>query len=151
MTTTTNDLQTFLSNKIYHWVHENFGKQEADEPSWSIAELSKYLAKELGERERAVSGTKPYELTIVTRINADVEKEVRMVARTIKRAGGEVISTEVEGKKKLAYSINGEDYAVYTCMYLELPNDAPTKISEKLGRMDSVLRYLMVRTDSNRR
>lgn len=64
MTTTTNDLQEFLSKTIYHWVGRNFGSQEADDPSWNIEALSKYLAKELNTRERAITNTKPYELTV---------------------------------------------------------------------------------------
>lgn len=34
-----------LEKIIYNWVEENFGKSEAADPSWSIKELAKELAK----------------------------------------------------------------------------------------------------------
>lgn len=149
-TTTTNELQDFLSKKIYHWVGRNFGSQEADEPSWNIDDLSKYLAKELGKRERAIANTKPYELTILFRTELDAEKELYRVREMIEREGGKVTSMQVEGKKRLAYSINSEEYAIYTYMYLELPEGKPATISSKLNITDEVLRYLLVKEDTRR-
>lgn len=150
-TTTTSDLQDFLSKKIYHWVGRNFGSQEADEPSWNIDDLSKYLAKELGQRERAVANTKPYELTILFRTELDAEKELYRVREMIEREGGKVISTEIDGEKRLAYPINNEERAIYTCMNLELPEGKPANISSKLNITDEVLRYLLVQEDTRRR
>lgn len=151
MTKTINDLQDFLSKKIYHWVGRNFGSQEADEPSWNIDDLSKYLAKELGKRERAIANTKPYELTILFRTELDAEKELYRVREMIEREGGKVVSMEIEGKKRLAYRINNEEYATYTYMNLELPDGKPASISSKLNITDEVLRYLLVKEDTRRR
>lgn len=148
---TTNELQDFLRKKIYHWVGRNFGSQEADEPSWNIDDLSKYLAKELGKRDRAIANTKPYELTILFRTELDAEKELYRVREMIEREGGKVVSMEVEGKKRLAYSINNEEYATYTYMNLELPEGKPASISSKLNITDEVLRYLLVQEDTRRR
>lgn len=151
MTTTTNDLQDFLSKKIYHWVGRNFGSKEADEPSWNIDDLSKYLAKELRQRDRAIANTKPYELTILFRTELDAEKELYRVREMIEREGGKVVSMEIEGKKRLAYAINNEEYATYTYMNLELPEGKPATISSKLNITDEVLRYLLVQEDTRRR
>lgn len=151
MTTTNNDLQDFLRKKIYHWVGRNFGSQEADEPSWNIDDLSKYLAKELGQRERTIANTKPYELTILFRTELDAEKELYRVREMIEREGGKVTSMEIEGKKRLAYRINNEEYATYTYMNIELPEGKPATISSKLNITDEVLRYLLVQEDTRRR
>lgn len=150
MTTTINDLQDFLSKKIYHWVGRNFGSQEADEPSWNIDDLSKYLAKELRQRDRAIANTKPYELTILFRTELDAEKELYRVREMIEREGGKVVSMEIEGKKRLAYRINNEEYATYTYMNLELPDGKPATIRSKLNITDEVFRYLLVKEDTRR-
>lgn len=150
MTTTINDLQDFLSKKIYHWVGRNFGSQEADDPSWNIDDLSKYLAKELRQRDRAIANTKPYELTVLFRTELDAEKELYKVREMIEREGGKVVYMEVDGKKRLAYSINNEEYAIYTYMNLELPEGKPATISSKLNITDEVLRYLLVQSDTRR-
>ena len=47
------DLVSEFEKVIYNWVKKNFGESEADDPSWSIEELSKVLAREYwGIRER---------------------------------------------------------------------------------------------------
>ena len=151
MTTTNNGLKDFLSKTIYHWVGRNFGSQEADEPSWNIEELSSYLAKELERRERGVANTKSYELTILFRIGLDAEKELHKIRTMVEQEGGKVTSMHVEGKKRLAYAINNEEYANYTYMNLELPEGKPASISSKLNIKDEVLRYLLVQEDTRRR
>lgn len=151
MTTTTNDLQSFLSKTIYHWVGRNFGSQEADDPSWNINDLSKYLAKELEQRERVIANTKPYELTVLIHPELNAEEEIKKVVEIVERDGGKVISTENEGKKRLAYRIKDEDYATYVYMELELPEGKAASISSKLNIMDAVLRYLLVKADRRQR
>lgn len=151
MTTTTNDLQTFLSKKIYHWVGKNFGSQEADDPSWNIDELSNYLAREIGKRDRQTANMKLYELTVLFRPELYGEQEMPKIIELVERFGGKVISSEVEGKKRLAYRINNNDYAIYTYLNIELPEGAPAKLSSTLNIKDEVLRYLLVQADTRRR
>lgn len=144
MTITTNDLQTFLSKKIYHWVGKNFGSQEADDPSWDINELSKYLAREIGKRDRQTANMKPYELTVLFRPELYGDQEMPKIIELVERFGGVVISSEIEGKKRLAYRINNNDYAIYTYLNVELPEGAPAKLSGTLNIKDEVLRHLLV-------
>lgn len=151
MTTTTNDLQDFLSKTIYHWVGRNFGSQEADDPSWNIEALSKYLAKELNTREREITGTKPYELTVLLPTSSSIDLATTKIKRTIERAGGRVVSLENEGEKRLAYSIQGKEYAIYLYFNIELPEGKATEVSSVLNIDDDVLRYLMVKADTGRR
>ena len=151
MTTTTNDLQTFLSKKIYHWVGKNFGSQEADDPSWNINELSNYLAREINKRDKQTANMKPYELTVLFRPELYGEQEMPKIIELVERFGGIVISSEVEGKKRLAYRINNSDYAIYTYLRVELPEGAPAKLSSTLNIKDEVLRYLLVQADTRRR
>lgn len=92
---------------------------------------------------------KEYELTVLIHpdLETDLEAPLDKVRQLVKSNGGTIISEDNWGKKKLAYSIDRENFAVYVYMELELPADAPLKISNTLNITDEVLRYLLVKTD----
>ena len=90
-----------------------------------------------------------YELTVLIHpdLEADLEKPLTTVREIITNNGGKVVSEDNWGKKKLAYRINKEDFAVYVQFQLELPAQANAKISSVLNITDDVLRYLLVSVD----
>lgn len=94
-----------------------------------------------------------YELTVL--IHPDLETNLDMaldkVRALIADNGGEIVKEDNWGKKKLAYQINREDFAVYVCFDVKLPSAAPLKISSTLNITDEVLRYLLVKTDEKTR
>ena len=92
---------------------------------------------------------KDYELTVLIHpdLEVDIEAPLEKVRSIIKSAGGEIVKEDNWGKKKLAYAINREDFAVYVYMDVKLPADAPQKISNTLNITDEVLRYLLVTVD----
>ena len=92
---------------------------------------------------------KEYELTVLIHpdLEADLEKALTKVRTIITSAGGVVKHEDNWGKKKLAYTIKRENFAVYVYMDVELPADAPLKISNTLNITEEVLRYLLVKTD----
>ena len=94
-----------------------------------------------------------YELTVLIHpdLEADLETPLNKVRDVIKAAGGKIVSEDNWGKKKLAYAIRREEFAVYVYMDLELPSDAPLKISNTFNITDEVLRYLLVRVDEKAR
>lgn len=96
---------------------------------------------------------KEYELTVLIHpdLEADLETPLEKVRSIIKNAGGEITKEDNWGKKKLAYAINREDFAVYVYMDVKLPADAPLKISNTLNITDEVLRYLLVTVDEKGR
>jgi len=96
---------------------------------------------------------KEYELTVLIHpdLEADLEKPLTKVRDIVKNAGGTITSEDNWGKKKLAYRINKEDFAVYVYMDVQLPADAPLKISNILNITDEVLRYLLVKVDEKGR
>ena len=61
--------------------------------------------------------------------------------------GGKITAEENEGKKRLAYPIKKQDYAVYCFYNLQLPADAPKKIESVLNITDEIIRYLLVSVD----
>lgn len=96
---------------------------------------------------------KEYELTVLIHsgLEADIEAPINKVHEIIKSAGGEITREDNWGKKKLAYRINKEDFAIYVYMELTLPADALLKISNTLNITDEVLRYLLVKFDEKAR
>lgn len=92
---------------------------------------------------------KEYELTVLIHpdLELNIEKPLEKVRGIIKDNGGEVIKESNWGKKKLAYRIAKEDFAVYVGFEVKFPANALTKVSNVLNITDEVLRYLIVATD----
>lgn len=92
---------------------------------------------------------KNYELTVLIHpdLEADLEKPLAKVRDIVTTAGGEITREDNWGKKKLAYKIKREDFAVYVYLEVKLPASAPLKISNTLNITDEVLRYLLVTVD----
>jgi small subunit ribosomal protein S6 len=90
-----------------------------------------------------------YELTVLIHpdLEADLETALTKVRGIITNNGGEITSEENQGKKKLAYKIGRQDFAIYVYMELNLPADAPLKISNTFNITDEVLRYLLLTTN----
>ena len=95
---------------------------------------------------------KQYELTFL--VHPDLEMNLDAVVSKVKELisanGGKVTKETNEGKKRLAYAIKGQEYAVYYYLELDLPAEAPAKISGALNIVDEVLRYLLVAVDERK-
>jgi small subunit ribosomal protein S6 len=96
---------------------------------------------------------KEYELTVLIHpdLEVDLDAPLTKVRDLIKANGGEITKEDNWGKKKLAYRINKEEFAVYVYMDVKLPADAPLKISNTVNNTDEVLRYLLVKVDEKGR
>ena len=92
---------------------------------------------------------KDYELTVVFHpdLEMNLDPALDKVKKLIEQNGGKITKEENDGKKRLAYSINGQDFAVYYYFNVNLPAEAPAKISSVLNITDEVLRFLLVRED----
>ena len=95
---------------------------------------------------------KNYELTVL--IHPDLEMNIEPATAKIKdlieKNGGKITKEENDGKKRLAYPIKGQDFAVYYYYEVELPADAPAKIESALNITDEVLRQLLVTVDERK-
>jgi small subunit ribosomal protein S6 len=96
---------------------------------------------------------KEYELTVLIHpdLEVDLDAPLDKVRKLVTDNGGKVVSEDNWGKKKLAYRINNQDFAVYVALDVELPAEAPLKISNTLNITDEVLRYLLVKVDEKGR
>ena len=95
---------------------------------------------------------KNYELTVL--IHPDLEMNLDAATSKIKdlieKNGGKITKEVNDGKKRLAYSIAGQDFAAYYFYEVTLPADAPKKIEGVLNITDEVLRYLLVTVDERK-
>ncbi len=96
---------------------------------------------------------KEYELTVLIHpdLETDLETPLSKIRDIVTKAGGKIIKEDNWGKKKLAYRIKKEDFAVYVYLEVKLPADALLKISNTLNITDEVLRYLLVTVDEKGR
>lgn len=90
-----------------------------------------------------------YELTVLIHpdLEADLESALTTVRDIVTSNKGKVTSEDNWGKKRLAYRIAKEDFAVYVFMEVELPAEAVAKVDSTLNITDSVLRHLLVSVD----
>lgn len=94
-----------------------------------------------------------YELTVLIHpdLETNLEAALDKVRSLITTNGGEISKEDNWGKKKLAYAIRREEFAVYVCFDIKLPGEAALKVSNTLNITDEVLRYLLVKTDEKTR
>jgi len=92
---------------------------------------------------------KTYELTILIHpdLEMNLEPATSKINSLIGELGGKIIKESNEGKKRLAYTIKDQDFAVYYFYEIELPATAPAKISTNLNISNEVIRYLLVARD----
>lgn len=92
---------------------------------------------------------KQYELTVMFHpdLEMNLTPAIEKVNKIIESAGGKIVKETNEGKKHTMYRVKGNEFAVYYYYELELPADAPAKISSTLNITDEVLRYLLCTVD----
>ena len=92
---------------------------------------------------------KDYELTVLFHpdLEMNLDPALDKVKKLIEANKGKIKKEEADGKKRLAYSIDKQDFAIYYYFDVELPAAAPAKISSNLNITDEVLRYLLVRAN----
>ncbi len=90
-----------------------------------------------------------YELVVLLHpdLEIDLEKPLGKVRKIIADNQGEITKEENWGKRKLAYSINKEDFAMYVYMEVALPAETVKKLQSTLNITDEVLRYLLTAVD----
>jgi small subunit ribosomal protein S6 len=92
---------------------------------------------------------KEYEL--VTLYHPDLEVDIKSaadkVAKIVEKAKGKIVAEDDWGRRKLAYPIKNQQYAVYRVYTLELPTSAPKVINDALNISGEVLRFLLVSVD----
>ena len=94
---------------------------------------------------------KTYELMVLLHpdLEIDVEAPIGKIESLVEAAGGKVAKRDNWGKKRLAYKIKKQDFAIY--VYFELEID-PLKVRDLEGQIlitEEVLRHILVLHEEN--
>jgi small subunit ribosomal protein S6 len=90
-----------------------------------------------------------YEIAVLYHpdLEVDLSKAEEKVTKIITSNGGKVVSNDNWGKRKLAYPIKKQEYAIYVFYTVEMPGEGVNKVESTLNITDEVIRYLIVRPD----
>ena len=92
---------------------------------------------------------KEYELTVLLHpdLEIDLEKPLAKVEQIVTENGGKIVKKDNWGKRKLAYPIRKEDFAVYVYYEIEMPAEGVLKVNNTFNITDEVLRFLLANKD----
>lgn len=90
-----------------------------------------------------------YEIAVLYHpdLEIDLEKPAAKVAKIITDNGGKIVAEDNWGKRKLAYPIKKNEYAVYVFYTVEMPGEGVRKVESTLNITDEVIRFLITRPD----
>ena len=90
-----------------------------------------------------------YEIAVLYHpdLEVDLTKAEEKVTKLFTDNGGKVIATDNWGKKKLAYKIAKQDFAVYVFYTVEMPGENVKKVESTLNITDEVMRFLITKPD----
>ncbi len=80
-------------------------------------------------------------------LEIDLEKATSKIESIITAGGGTITNTDNWGKRKLAYPIKKQDFAIYIFYTAELPAESVRKINDTLNITDEVIRFLITKPD----
>jgi small subunit ribosomal protein S6 len=80
-------------------------------------------------------------------LEIDLEKASGKVEKIFTDNGAKISNTDNWGKRKLAYPIKGQEFAIYVFYTLEIPSEGVQKINDTLNITDEVVRFLITKPD----
>ena len=76
-----------------------------------------------------------------------MDKATDKVEKIIADNGGKIVKTDNWGRRKLAYQIKKQDFAVYVFYSVEMPAENVIKAEQTLNITDEIIRFMIVRPD----
>lgn len=80
-------------------------------------------------------------------LEVDLEKATTRVEKILADNGAKVTNVDNWGKRKLAYSINKHDMAIYVFYTVDMPGANVQKLESVMNITDEVIRFLITRPD----
>jgi small subunit ribosomal protein S6 len=80
-------------------------------------------------------------------LEIDLGKAEDRVTKIIADNGGKITKTDNWGKRKLAYPIKKQDFAVYVFYTVEMPAENIAKVEQTFNITDEIIRFLITRPD----
>lgn len=90
-----------------------------------------------------------YEIAVLYHpdLEVDLSKAEERVKKIITDNGGKITNTDNWGKRKLAYNIKGNEYALYVFYTADVPPTNIQKIESTLNITGEVIRFLITKPD----
>lgn len=90
-----------------------------------------------------------YEIAVLYHpdLEIDLDKAETRIKKIIADNGGKIVKTDNWGKRKLAYVIKKQEFAVYVLYTVELPPENIAKLEQTLNITDEVIRFLITKPD----
>jgi len=76
-----------------------------------------------------------------------MDKATDKVEKVIADNGGQITKTDNWGRRKLAYPIKKQEFAVYVFYVVEMPPKNLIKAEQTLNITDEIIRFMIVRPD----
>lgn len=91
----------------------------------------------------------PYEIAVLYHpdLEIDLEKAEKKVASIIAENDGKITKTDNWGRRKLAYPIKKQEFAVYVFYSVEMPAEGVRKIEQTFNITDEIIRFLITKPD----
>jgi small subunit ribosomal protein S6 len=90
-----------------------------------------------------------YEIAVLYHpdLEIDLEKATSKVEKIITEGKGKITKTDNWGKRKLAYPIKKQEYAVYVFYTVNMPPESVLKVEQTFNITDEIIRFLITRPD----
>jgi small subunit ribosomal protein S6 len=90
-----------------------------------------------------------YEIAVLYHpdLEIDLEKAESRVKKIIEDNKGKITKTDNWGKRKLAYPIKRQEFAVYVFYTADLPSENVAKIEQTFNITDEIIRFLITKPD----
>jgi small subunit ribosomal protein S6 len=90
-----------------------------------------------------------YEIAVLYHpdLEIDLDKAEARVTKIITDNGGKITKTDNWGKRKLAYTIAKQEFAVYVFYTVEIPAENVAKVEQTFNITDEIIRFLITKPD----
>ena len=90
-----------------------------------------------------------YEIAVLYHpdLEIDLGKAEERVKKIIADNKGKITKTDNWGKRKLAYQIKKQDFAIYVFYAVEIPAENVAKVEQTFNITDEIIRFLVTRPD----
>lgn len=90
-----------------------------------------------------------YEIAVLYHpdLEIDLDKAEDRIKKIIADNGGNITKTDNWGKRKLAYQIKKQDFAVYVFYAVDIPAENVAKVEQTFNITDEIIRFLITKPD----
>jgi small subunit ribosomal protein S6 len=90
-----------------------------------------------------------YEIAVLYHpdLEIDLEKATSKIEKILADNKAKILKTDNWGKRKLAYPIAKQDFAVYVFYTVEMPGASVAKVEQTFNIADEIIRFLITKPD----